>query len=82
MEVNKNDITPFEKELEKEMINGIIEYLKYGKEPKNNVNSYMNAYTLAKEVADSGNDKLEALYEYHNRIISSFINFSFQNISK
>ena len=82
MEVNKNDITPFEKELEKEMINGIIEYLKYGKEPKNNVNSYMNAYTLAKEVADSGNDKLEALYEYHNRIISSFIDFSFQNISK
>ena len=34
MEVNKKDITPFEKELEKEIINGIIEYLKYGKEPK------------------------------------------------
>jgi len=28
MEVNKKDITPFEKELEKEIINGIIEYLK------------------------------------------------------
>ena len=46
MDSNKKDISQAIKETEKEMINEIIEYLKYGTKPKNNANTYVNVYIL------------------------------------
>ena len=82
MDSNKKDISQAIKETEKEMINEIIEYLKYGTKPKNNANTYVNVYTLVKEVADSGYNAREDLLKYYNETISNFVDFSLQKIKK
>ena len=46
------DIKIAKKELEKEMIRGILEYVKNGTFPNNSPNSYMNAYTIVQNMAD------------------------------
>jgi hypothetical protein len=82
MDSEIKDIPQAKKELEKEMINGIIDYLKYGTDPNNNANSYLKVYNIVKEVLDSSYDARTNLLEYHNKIISDFVDFSFKNISK
>ena len=82
MDSEIKDIPQAKKELEKEMINGIIEYLKYGKMTNNNANSYMNVNKIVYEVANLGYDARKELLEYHKEIISNFVDFSFQKMTK
>ena len=82
MDSKIKDIPQAKKELEKEMLKGIIEYLKYGKVPNNNVNSFMNVYIIVKEVADLGYKARKELFAYYSKIISNFVDFSFQKITK
>ena len=67
------DIKIAKKELEKEMIKGILEYLRNGTFPNNSPNSYMNAYTVVQGMADGGDAESEALFNYHNRTIQGYI---------
>ena len=76
------DIKTAKKELEKEMIKGILEYLKNGTFPKNNPNSYMNAYTIVQNMSDLGDNECENLFNYHNSIISRFIDDSNKSVNK
>ena len=76
------DIKLAKKELEKEMIRGIIEYLKNGTEPNNSPNSYMNAYTIVQNMADMGDEECGQLFEYHNKIIQSFVELCYKNVSQ
>ena len=82
MDSEIKDIPQAKKELEKEMINGIIEYLKYGKMTNNNANSYMNVNKIVYEVANLGYDARKELLAYHKEIISNFVDFSFQKMTK
>ena len=82
MDSEIKDIPQAKKELEKEMINGIIEYLKYGKVTNNNANSYMNVNKIVYEVANLGYDARKELLAYHKEIISNFVDFSFQKMTK
>ena len=68
--------------LENEMINGLIEYVKNGTMPNNNAASYMNSYNLIIKMVDSNKDKCEALFNYHNKIISDFIEDCYKKLSK
>ena len=76
------DIKLAKKELEKEMIRGIIEYLKNGTEPNNNPNSYMNAYTIVQNMADMGDEECGQLFDYHNKIITGFVELCYKNVSQ
>ncbi len=76
------DIKQAKKELEKEMIKGILEYLKNGTPPNNSPNSYMNAYTIVQNLADLGDNECEALFKYHNDIIKKFIDDSNKIVEK
>ena len=67
------DIKTARKELEKEMIKGILEYLRNGTFPNNSPNSYMNAYTIVQGMADVGDTESEALFNYHNKTIQGYI---------
>ena len=67
------DIKLAKKELSKEMISGINEYVKNGIFPNNSPNSYMNAYTIVQSMSDVGDEESSALFEYHNRIIEGFV---------
>ena len=61
------------KEIEKEMIKNILEYLKNGVFPNNNPHSYMNAYTIVQALSDMGDDKNRELLNYHNQTIENYI---------
>ena len=76
------DIKIARKELEKEMIKGILEYLRNGTFPNNNPNSYMNAYTLVQGMADAGDSESEALFNYHNKTIQGYIEDCYNLIRK
>ena len=69
------DINEVKKNLEKEIINGILEYFRNGIFPNNNLTSYMNAYTLVNKAADKGEEKCESLFNYHNKIIQENIEY-------
>ena len=77
-----NDIKKVKKELEKEMIKGILEYVKNGTFPNNSPNSYMNAYTIVQNMADLGDSQCEQLFNYHNQIIQNFIEGCLKKVSK
>ena len=77
-----NDIKKVKKELEKEMIKGILEYVKKGTFPNNSPNSYMNAYTLVQNVADLGDSQCEELFKYHNKTIQTFIESCYKKVNK
>ena len=76
------DIKTAKKELEKEMINGILEYLKNGTFPNNNPNSYMSAYTIVQGLADLGDPESEGLFNYHNSKIQGYIQDCYKILSK
>ena len=67
------DIKNCKKELDKEMIKGILEYVRKGTFPNNSPNSYMNAYTIVQQMSDIGDDESTALFDHHNNIIKNFV---------
>ena len=72
----------FKKDIEKEMIKGIIIYAYKDILPNNNPNSYINAYTLVQNYVDSAEDKeLEEMNDYHNKIIMDYIKDSNEKIT-
>ena len=76
------DIKTAKKELEREMIRGILEYVRNGTFPNNSPNSYMNAYTIVQSMADIGDAESESLFNYHNSTIQGFIEDCYRKISK
>ena len=76
------DIKVAKKELEKEMIKGILEYVKNGTFPNNNPNSYVNAYTIVNSMSDVGDKESEALFDYYNKTIQKFIEDCYKTVSK
>ena len=77
-----SDLKTAKKELEKEMIKGIIDYAKNGTFPNNSPNSYMNAYTIVQNLADMGEHQCEELFLYHNKIIQNFIEDCYKKVKK
>ena len=59
------DFKTGKKEIEREMIRNILEYLKNGVFPNNNPNSFMNAYTIVQVLSDQCDDKSQNLFNYH-----------------
>ena len=76
------DIKVAKKELEKEMIKGILEYVRNGTFPNNSPNSYMNAYTVVQNMSDIGDPECEALFNYHNKTIQGFIEDCYKKVNK
>ena len=69
-----NKVTKVIQDLEKEIINGILDYLRSGIFPNNDPSSYMNAYTTVNKTVDEDNNtQNEHLFNYHNRIIQEYI---------
>ena len=60
-------------EIETNMIQNILEYLKKGVFPNNGSNKYMNAYTAVQSFADEGDKQSSDLMKYHNRTIELYI---------
>ena len=58
-------------ELEKQMINNLLEYVKNGFFPENNQVTYMNAYTIVQTLSDKGNNN--NLLDYYKEKIQNFI---------
>ena len=70
------DINKVKKNLEKEMINRILEFVRNDIFPNTNPNSYMNAYTIVNNAVDADSGDLgisENIFNYHNKIIQEFI---------
>ena len=76
------DIKTAKKELEKEMIKGILEYVRNGTFPNNSPNSYMNAYTIVQSMSDLGDAESEALFNYYNKTIQGYIEDCYKIVSK
>lgn len=74
--INKTSFKDFKaakEEIEKEMINNLLEYLRNGILPNNNPNSYMNAYVAVNDCANEGDNPRRQLLEYHNKTIELYI---------
>ena len=82
VEQKSYNIKKIKKELEKEMINGILQYVNNGIFPNNSPNSYMNAYTLVQNTADLGDNQCEDLFNYHNKTIQNFIESCLKKVNK
>lgn len=82
IEEAKKNMEEAKKKLEKEMITGIIEYLKNGTEPHNTPESYMNSHTIVYNMADKGEEHCDQLLDYHNKVIERFIEFCYKDISQ
>ena len=67
------DFLTTKKEIETEMIQNILEYLKKGVFPSNGSNKYMNAYTAVQSFADEGDKQSADLKAYHDKTIESYI---------
>ena len=76
------DIKEAKKMLEKEMIKGLLEYLKNGIFPNNSPNSYMNSYTIVNNMCDRGDQECEALYDYHSKTVQKYIEDCYKIVSK
>ena len=67
------DFQDAKEEIEKEMINNILEYLRNGILPNNNPNSYMKAYVAVNDCANEGDNPRRQLLEYHNKTIEIYV---------
>ena len=63
MKTSKNikDFKSAKKDIEKEMVNKILDYLKNGIFPSNNIGSQMNAYTIVQVLSDQGDNQSKEL---------------------
>ena len=75
MKTSKNikDFKSAKKDIEKEMVNKILDYLKNGIFPSNNIGSQMNAYTIVQVLSDQGDNQSKELLNYYNQIIENYI---------
>ena len=69
----KMSFNEFKKKIEKEMINSILIYVYKGILPNNNLNSYINAYSLAQTYIDYGDKQIKELTQYYNELLIDFI---------
>ena len=76
------DFKVAKKEIEKEMIQNILEYLRNGVFPSYKPNSYMNAYTAVNICADAGDEQSNKLFEYHNATIETYIKECYEEMKK
>ena len=67
------DFKKVKKDLEKEMIKGILKYVKNGEFPNNSPCSYMNAYSKVQTYTDIGDEQSEELFKYYTKTIEDFI---------
>ena len=81
-EPKNKDFKTIKKEIEKEMIKGILRYVKFGEFPNNSPNSYMNAYTLILNYSDVGDSQSEELFHYYSKIIENFIKECLKKVKK
>ena len=61
------------KEIEREIIKNILEYLKNGVFPNNKPESFMNAYTIISNLSDQGDKQSQELLNFHNQVIQNYI---------
>ena len=72
----KKDFLEVKKDVEDEMINKILNYLRTGSMEclvNNKPGSYMTAYTSTQTFADLGDEQSEKLFTYFKKKITSFI---------
>ena len=80
--LNKTKFKNFEaakEEIENEMINNILDYLKNGVLQNKNPKSYLNAYYAVNECANEG-DNPRRLLEYHNKTIEIYIQYCYNEL--
>ena len=70
------------KQLEEEIIKGLLEYIKNGTFPNNTPNAYMNATRTVQTIADHGELECKVLFEYYNKAIQECIEDCYKAISK
>ena len=73
---NSSNIIDFKtskKELEKQMINKILDYLKNGVFPSKTIDSHMNAYTIVNVLADKGDAQSKELLNYYKTVIENYV---------
>lgn len=61
------------KEIENEMINGILEYVRNSIFPNNNPTSRIKSYELVVKIVDDFSIGANILFDYHNKIIKNFV---------
>ena len=76
------DFPSARREIESQMIQNILQYLKNGEFPNNKPNSYMNAYTAVNAFADEGDKQSHDLLSYHNRTIEIYIQDCSKELNK
>ena len=85
MEENQSKYQNFnevKKDIDKHLINRILEYVKYGTFPNNNSESYMNSYTAVQLYSDKGDEQSQELMDYYNKILNTFIEDCGKKINK
>ena len=66
------------KALEKGIIDELLQYLKTGNRKISSGNTYMDAYSIIRELADKGENQEKDLYDYHNITIQKYIEECYQ----
>ena len=77
----KEAIDKLIKEIEEEMLKGILDYLKNGVIPNNNPNSFVNAFSKVENIINNYDEYSNYLLEYHNKVIREFIEYSYDIVS-
>ena len=61
------------KEIEKEIIKSLLDYLKSGILPDSKPDGFMKAYTIINNLSDQGDKQSQELLNYHNQVIQNYI---------
>ena len=77
----KEAIDKLIKEIEEEMIKGILDYLKNGVIPNSNPNAFVNAFTKVENIINNYDEYSNYLLEYHNKVIREFIKYSYDLVA-
>ena len=77
----KEAIDKMIKEIEEEMLKGILDYLKNGVTPNNNPNSFVNAFSKVENIINNYDEYSNYLLEYHNKVIREFIEYCYDIVS-
>ena len=67
------DFKDGKKEIEREIIKNILEYLRNGVFPNNKPDGFMKAYTIINNLSDQGDKHSQELLKYHNQVIENYI---------
>ena len=77
----KEAIDKLIKEIEEEMLNGIMNYLKNGVNPNNSPNAFMSAFAKVENIINNYDEYSNYLLEYHNKVIREFIEYCYDIVS-